>query len=38
MLNMDFSQRIVINTNDQDWLQSPLQPRGLRHTGEAAPV
>jgi anti-sigma factor ChrR (cupin superfamily) len=25
MINMDLSQRVVINTNDQAWLQSPMQ-------------
>jgi anti-sigma factor ChrR (cupin superfamily) len=25
MINMDLSQRVVINTNDQGWLQSPMQ-------------
>jgi anti-sigma factor ChrR (cupin superfamily) len=25
MINMDLSQRIVINTNEQDWQQSPMQ-------------
>jgi anti-sigma factor ChrR (cupin superfamily) len=24
MINMDFSQRVVINTNEQDWQQSPM--------------
>jgi anti-sigma factor ChrR (cupin superfamily) len=25
MINMDLSQRVVINTNEQDWQQSPMQ-------------
>jgi anti-sigma factor ChrR (cupin superfamily) len=25
MINMDFSQRVVVDTNEQDWLQSPMQ-------------
>jgi anti-sigma factor ChrR (cupin superfamily) len=24
MLNMDFSQKVVINTNDMEWVQSPM--------------
>ena len=24
MINMDFSQRVVINSNDQDWVASPM--------------
>jgi hypothetical protein len=29
MLNMDLTQRIVINTNDQDWQPSPMHRTGL---------
>ncbi|MFQ3322395.1 MAG: anti-sigma factor ChrR (cupin superfamily) [Pseudomonadales bacterium] len=25
MINMDFSQRVVVDTNEHDWLQSPMQ-------------
>jgi|TARA_B110000902_G_C14288483_1_gene579849 anti-sigma factor ChrR (cupin superfamily) len=25
MINMDFSQRVIVDTNEQDWLQSPMQ-------------
>jgi hypothetical protein len=25
MINMDFSQRVVVDTNQQNWLPSPTQ-------------